>query len=101
VEYLVAQAAQLDANLICIDPGDLQRLDRCAPMLSPAVGALQRQAALRQADRLLAGTLRVARASSAMVLVLAPDGRLNPDGKRRTLTPLIWYDPNAPPGLLL
>jgi hypothetical protein len=100
VDYLLARERELPADLTWIDPGDLQRLERYSPLCTPAMVARHRQAALEQAERLLAGALAQSRATGGIVLVVAPCGAPRADGRRRTLAPLVWYDPQAPPGLL-
>jgi hypothetical protein len=101
LDYLLASLRRLepDAELVLIDPGDLERAERYAPLCMPAVAAAHRRAALAQADRLVAGATEIARRRGTILAVLGPLGARQPGGRRLTLTPLVWFDPNDAPAL--
>lgn len=100
--YLLGQAAQwLPTHaLVWIDPGDLERAERYAPLCVPTVVARHRRAALAQADRLIAGAAWLCARHGATLVVLAPVGRQHSDGRRATLTPLVRRRAGEEPGLL-
>lgn len=100
--YLLERLRRLlpDTALIFLDPGDLQRAERYAPLCLPGVAARHREVAVRSADQLLEGVLGVGRERNTVVVVLAPLGPLAGSGRRETLTPMVWHDPAASGGLV-
>ena len=83
------------ADVLLVDPGDLDRAAQFAAVSTPAQGARARQAALAATDRLL-GRVAAAAGPDALLIVVS----VAPPGKEWHLTPMVASGTGVRPGYL-
>jgi hypothetical protein len=94
VTNAVASALE-EADLVVVDPGDMDRAAEFAAVATPAAAAAARRQALASTDSLLAAVAREA-GPDALLLVVS----VVPPGKDWHLTPMVASGPGVPAGYL-